>query len=79
MGRKPGVYASWPECESHVSGFSGAKFKGFTNRHAADQAFKKPYTDFLPEDKKPAPMKINRPKISRQISRKLPKFPTGST
>ncbi len=28
-GRVPGVYATWSECEPHVKGFKGAKFKSF--------------------------------------------------
>ncbi|MES1907185.1 MAG: hypothetical protein MHM6MM_000350 [Cercozoa sp. M6MM] len=29
VGRKKGVFRTWAECQSHVSGFSGAKFKSF--------------------------------------------------
>lgn len=29
IGRKPGVYAAWPECEAQVKGFPGAKYKSF--------------------------------------------------
>ena len=28
-GRVPGVYATWSECEPHVKGFKGAKFRSF--------------------------------------------------
>ena len=28
-GRVPGVYATWSECEPHVKGFGGAKYKSF--------------------------------------------------
>ncbi|MHA8110228.1 ribonuclease H family protein [Lactobacillaceae bacterium Melli_B4] len=37
-GRKPGIYNSWAECKEQVSGFNGARFKGFTELAAA-QAF----------------------------------------
>ena len=30
-GRKTGVFESWDECKSAVSGFSGAAYKSFTN------------------------------------------------
>ncbi|MHA8137533.1 ribonuclease H family protein [Lactobacillaceae bacterium Scapto_B20] len=30
-GRKPGIYNSWPECQEQVTGFNGARFKGFTD------------------------------------------------
>lgn len=31
QGRKPGVYSSWAECQEQINGFSGAKYKKFTN------------------------------------------------
>ncbi len=38
-GFKPGIYTSWPECQKQVSGFSGAKYKGFPSLEEAKQAF----------------------------------------
>lgn len=39
-GRRPGVYATWAECEAQVKGFSGAQFRGdFPTRAAAEAAF----------------------------------------
>lgn len=35
-GRNPGIYRSWAECEEQVSGFRGARFKGFRTEHAAE-------------------------------------------
>lgn len=29
-GKKPGIYKTWPECESQVKGFQGASFKKFS-------------------------------------------------
>ncbi|MDC7280450.1 ribonuclease H family protein [Butyrivibrio fibrisolvens] len=29
VGKAPGIYKSWPECQSNVSGYPGAVFKGF--------------------------------------------------
>lgn len=42
-GRKPGIYSTWNECQQQVSGFSGAKYKSFSSRSEAEQAFKKGY------------------------------------
>lgn len=35
-GRIPGVYDTWDECKSQVDGFSGAVFKSFPTRQAAE-------------------------------------------
>ena len=35
-GKTPGVYTSWEECQKQVKGFSGAKFKKFSNRQDAE-------------------------------------------
>jgi len=35
-GRKMGKFSSWAECEAQVKGFSGAKYKSFTNEMDAD-------------------------------------------
>ncbi|KAK8102753.1 ribonuclease h1 [Apiospora sp. TS-2023a] len=35
VGRQPGVYDNWGECEKQVKGFSGAKHKGFATRGEA--------------------------------------------
>ena len=36
-GRKNGIYTSWPEAESQVKGFGGAKYKGFVSRRDAEK------------------------------------------
>lgn len=38
VGQQPGIYASWPEAERQVKGFSGSKFKGFPSLEAAELA-----------------------------------------
>jgi len=43
-GRKTGVFSSWAECAAQVQGYTGARFKSFTSRAAAEQAFKGKYT-----------------------------------
>ena len=38
-GAKPGIYKSWPECQKTISGFPGAKYKGFKTQKEAEAAF----------------------------------------
>jgi ribonuclease HI len=35
VGRQPGIYGSWPECEAQVKGFSGAEYKSFATADLA--------------------------------------------
>ncbi len=42
-GRKTGVYSSWEQCAAQVDGFTGAQYKSFTSRAAAEQALKGKY------------------------------------
>jgi ribonuclease HI len=42
-GRKTGVFSSWKECAAQVQGFTGAQYKSFTSRLAAEQAFRGKY------------------------------------
>ncbi|SFT21548.1 ribonuclease H [Paenibacillus sp. BC26] len=39
VGRKPGVYSNWSECQAQTSGFDDAKFKSYETRAAADEAY----------------------------------------
>jgi len=45
-GRKPGIYTTWDECAAQVSGFTGAEFKAFPSRAAADAAFSGEYETY---------------------------------
>ena len=36
VGRQPGIYDNWPAAQAQVSGFPGARFKGFPSRGAAE-------------------------------------------
>ena len=38
-GKTPGIYDTWEDCEAQVKGVQGAKYKGFTSRPEAEQAF----------------------------------------
>ncbi len=35
-GRKPGIYKTWSECQKQVTGFKGARFKGFVTLTEAE-------------------------------------------
>jgi ribonuclease HI len=43
-GRRTGVFSSWAECAAQVQGFTGAQFKSFLSRPAAEQAWRGKYT-----------------------------------
>ncbi len=45
-GRKRGIFDSWGECERQVKGYTGAQYKGFSNRQEAVQAFAGPYASY---------------------------------
>ena len=36
VGKKPGIYKTWKECEMQVKSFSGAKYKKFTTLEDAE-------------------------------------------
>jgi len=42
VGKTPGLYKTWGDCERQVSGFSGARYKGFPCRNEASQWLGKP-------------------------------------
>ena len=42
-GRKTGVFSSWEKCAAQVQGFTGAQYKSFTSRLAAEQALRGKY------------------------------------
>lgn len=39
-GRKPGVYATWAECKLQTDQFTGAKYKSYESKQAAEEAFR---------------------------------------
>jgi ribonuclease HI len=45
-GRKRGIYSTWEECSAQVTGFTGAEYKAFESRPAAEAAYNSAYTDF---------------------------------
>lgn len=40
IGKSPGVYETWVECEAAIQGFAGAKYKSFPTLESAELAFK---------------------------------------
>lgn len=40
VGRELGLFTKWEECKKSIEGFPGAKYKSYTNRYDAANAFK---------------------------------------
>lgn len=40
VGKKTGIFKSWSECKKYVDGFSGAEYKGFPTKEAAEKYLK---------------------------------------
>ena len=45
-GRKPGIYTNWEDCSAQVSGYTGAEYKSFPTRAAAEAAFSEEYASY---------------------------------
>ncbi len=41
-GRQPGIYEEWSDCQEQTDGFSGAQFRWFPNRQAAEKYLGQP-------------------------------------
>ncbi len=54
VGLKPGIYDTWPEAQKQVTGYAGAKFKGFTDRTEAEAWLRNPQYSQAPVQKKAA-------------------------
>lgn len=39
LGRTPGIYTTWADCQKQTNGFPNAKFKSFSSKAEADAAF----------------------------------------
>lgn len=39
VGKKPGIYKSWNECNKQIKNFPGAKYKGFVTEEMAKRAY----------------------------------------
>lgn len=58
VGKKTGVFTSWPECQAQVSGVQDAKFKSFETKSLADAAFKEGWRNHWGKGKETASAKI---------------------
>lgn len=45
-GRKTGIFTTWQECADQVKGFTGAEYKAFASRAAAERAFQGDYNEY---------------------------------
>ena len=45
-GRKTGIFNTWEACAAQVQGFTGAQYKAFESRAAAERAFHGNYTHY---------------------------------
>ena len=43
QGVNPGIYNDWATCEEQVKGYTGAKYKAFETRAAAEEAYGQGY------------------------------------
>jgi ribonuclease HI len=43
VGKTPGIYDNWKDCQAQISGFPQAKYKGFKDLSSAEKAFKGTY------------------------------------
>lgn len=52
-GNETGIFDTWKECQQHIKGYGGAKYKSFPTLQAAEQAFAGSYFDAItPSTKK---------------------------
>ena len=47
VGREPGVYNSWDDCQEQVENYPGAKYKSYTSKDEATAAFRGNYHDHI--------------------------------
>ncbi len=45
-GRKTGIFDTWEACAEQVKGFTGAEYKAFASRAAAERAFQRDYNAY---------------------------------
>ena len=47
IGREPGVYSSWEECQKQINGYENAVYKSFLTKEQAQSAFKNDSKKFI--------------------------------
>ncbi|HCB61062.1 MAG: ribonuclease H [Bacteroidetes bacterium GWF2_43_63] len=62
VGHAPGIYSNWDKCRAQISGFAGAKYKGFITRQEAEKAYECGYEEII----KPRKQKIIDPSLRPQ-------------
>jgi ribonuclease HI len=65
VGRRSGIYQSWPECQIQTDKFFGAKFKGFPTNEEAIIAFKEGPTKYWGQNKKVSKKIISQEEIKK--------------
>ncbi len=50
LGKEPGVYKTWRECERQIVNFDGAKYKSFYDEELAEKAFQGNYKSYIGKD-----------------------------
>jgi len=51
VGKKPGVYHSWPDCERQIKGVAGARYKSFSTLDQAEKALSESVEDYISYNK----------------------------
>ena len=65
VGRKPGIYKSWPDCQAQVMSFPDAKYKSFKSQSEAEAAYKNGAKEYIDRNKK------NTNTIQKSINRNI--------
>lgn len=65
VGRKPGIYKSWPDCQAQVMSFPDAKYKSFKSQSEAEAAYKNDAKEYINRNKK------NTNTIQKSINRNI--------
>ena len=66
-GKTPGIYDTWEDCEAQVKGVQGAKYKGFTSRPEAEQAFSSSPANYIIRKPKNSQLSILNSQLSTPI------------
>jgi ribonuclease HI len=62
-GNDTGIFDSWKECQRHIKGYGGAKYKSFSTLQAAEQAYAGSYFDAIGSSKKKKAAKVDRSEL----------------
>lgn len=52
-GMEPGIYDTWATCQVQIKGFTGARYKSFTSKEAAEEAYYGNSRDYIGKNVKP--------------------------